>query len=79
MKGQFVIEFTNRTARLYRMKPVPGASYLVPGESLTIPAAVWREIVNAPFKVGETSFFNFTPAQLAAHGVTTEANHNPQP
>ena len=76
MKGHFALEVTKRTVRLYRMEPVPGASYLAPGESLSIPAAIWREMVKRPVEAGEKTFFNFTPAQLAAHGVTTEASHN---
>jgi hypothetical protein len=76
MKGQFALEFTNRTARLYRMEPVPGATYLAPGDSLTIPVAIWSSIIKVPVKAGETAFFNFTPAQLAAHGVAPDESHN---
>ena len=76
MKGHFALEVSPRTVRIYRMEPVPGASYLMPGESLSIPAAIWREMVKLPVEAGATTFFNFTPAQLAAQGVTMEASAN---
>jgi hypothetical protein len=50
--------------------PVPGAEYLQPAEQFRIPIRNWRALVaDGGPDSGSVTFFNFTPAQLAAHGV----------
>ncbi len=65
----FTVQITSRSVTFTQMTTVPGADYLQPVHSFTLPLKNWRELVaDGGPEIGSITFFNFTPAQLAAHG-----------
>ncbi|MBE0541608.1 MAG: hypothetical protein IH623_09495 [Verrucomicrobia bacterium] len=72
MSKPFVVEIGPRTVTLTAFGPVPHADYLQPLQSFRISLKDWQALVaNGGPAVGRTAYFNFPPAALAAHGVTT--------
>jgi len=68
----FTVEITKRSATFTFFAPVPGAEYLQPTEQFRIPIKDWRALTANGGPADDTAtFFNFTPTQLAAHGVRT--------
>ena len=72
MKKPWTLELTARTAIITEWMPVPGADYLQPAHSYRIPLKIWQLMIASGLP-HQTVFYNFTPAQLAAHGVAPEA------
>jgi hypothetical protein len=72
MSKPFVVEIGNRYVTFTEFAPVPQADYLQPVQAFKISLKDWQILVaNGGPQAGSANFFNFPPAALAAHGITT--------
>lgn len=67
LRKPFTIEVTARSVRVTTYKPVPGAAYLQPDQSLTLPVSALASFAEA--RKGHITYSGWTPEQLQAQGL----------